>query len=315
MHVAGRAVDDDGVARVGNAGCIGDLADSRDAERARYDRDMRVGSAFLEHEPAQPLAVVVEQRSRPHGAGDDDRVLRQAVARRSIVLAEQLVHQPVGELVEIVQALAQIGVGRAQHARAGVGLHALDRGLGGEAGRDRLFEAVHPTAVIGEHAIGFEHVAVLAAVGDLAVLEQGIEIRAHGFDRRFEPPQFLRHVVGDEIGDDHPRLVQHHMAERDAIVERDAGELQRPAGGGLGARAWRWRRARPRRSSRPAPWRSSAALLLPPRYRCAAPGSAPRARRAYCRRARPARRGRSDRFPRPSPPDTRRPGGSGLPRG
>ena len=46
--------------------------------------------------------------------------------------------------------------------------------------------------------------------------------------------QFLRHVVGDEIGDDHARLVQHHVAERDAVVERDAGELQRPPRRGLG---------------------------------------------------------------------------------
>ncbi len=301
MHVAGRAVDDDGVAGVGDAGGVGDLAHRRDAERAGDDRHVRIGAAFLEHEPAQALAVVVEQRRRTHGAGDQHGVLRQPVARRRVVLAEQLVHQPVGELVEIVQALAQIRVGRAQHARAGVGLHALDRGLGGEAGRHRLLEAVHPAAVIGEHAVGFEHVAVLAAVGDLAALEQDVEVRPHGLDRRFQPLELLRHVVGDEIGDDHARLVQHHMAERDAVVERGADEMERTAGGGLERRAWRWRRARPRRSSRRAPSRWSAAPPLPPRYRCAAPGSAPPARRACCRRAAPARRGRSGRSPRRSP--------------
>ena len=235
MHVAGRAVDDDGVAGVGDAGGIGDFADRRDAERAGDDRHMRIRAAFLEHEAAQALAVVIEQRRRSHGAGDQDGVFRQAVARRRVVLAEQLVHQPVGEFVEVVQALAQIGVGRAQHARAGIRLHALDRGLGGEAGRDRFFQPVHPAAVVGEHAIGLEHVAVLAAVGDLAALEQDVEIRAHGLDRGLQPLQLLRHVVGDEIGDDHARLVQHHVAERDAVVERDAGELQRPARGGLGA--------------------------------------------------------------------------------
>ena len=47
--------------------------------------------------------------------------------------------------------------------------------------------------------------------------------------------QLLRHIVGNEIGDDHARLVQHDMAERDAVIERYAGELKRPAGGGLGA--------------------------------------------------------------------------------
>ena len=93
------------------------------------------------------------------------------LARRRVVPADELAHQPVGEVVEIVQPLAQIGIGLAQHAGAGVGLHALDRGLRGEAGHHRFIEPVQPAAVVGEHAIGFEHVAVLAAVGDVAVLE------------------------------------------------------------------------------------------------------------------------------------------------
>ena len=135
VDVAGRTVDDDGVAGVGDAGGVGDFAHSRDAERPCDDRHMRVRAAFLEHEAAQPLAVVVEQRRRAHGAGDEDGIFRQAFARRCVVLAEQLVHQPVGEFVEVVQPLAQIRVRRPQHARARVGLHALDRGLGGEAGR------------------------------------------------------------------------------------------------------------------------------------------------------------------------------------
>ena len=35
-------------------------------------------AALLQHEAAQALAVVVEQRRRPHRAGDQDGVLRQA---------------------------------------------------------------------------------------------------------------------------------------------------------------------------------------------------------------------------------------------
>ena len=66
----------------------------------------------------------------------------QALAAGRVVLAEELVHQAVGEVVEVVQALAQIGVGGAQHARAGVGLHALDGGLRGEAGHHRLVQPV-----------------------------------------------------------------------------------------------------------------------------------------------------------------------------
>ena len=47
--------------------------------------------------------------------------------------SHQLPQQPVGEIVEIVHPLAQIGVGHVQHARAHVALHLLDRRLGGQA--------------------------------------------------------------------------------------------------------------------------------------------------------------------------------------
>ena len=38
MDVAHRAVDDDGVARIDQAGRVRDLPDRRDAERTRHDR-------------------------------------------------------------------------------------------------------------------------------------------------------------------------------------------------------------------------------------------------------------------------------------
>ncbi len=222
MHFAGGAVDDDGIARLDQAGGVGDLADRRNAERARHDRHMRGRPAFLQHQAAQPLAVVVEQRRRSHRARDQDRVLRQAFLRRRVILAHQHAHQPVGEIVEVVQAVAQIGVGRAQHARAGVGLHALGGGLGGEAGQYRLVHLVQPALVVAEHAVGFEHVAMLAAVGHVAVIEQAVEVGAERGNGRVQPLKFFWHVVGDDIGDNHARLVQHHVAERDAIGQRGA---------------------------------------------------------------------------------------------
>ena len=72
-----------GVAGIDQAGRILDLADRRDAERARHDRDMRGRAAFLQHEAAQARAVVVEQRGRPHGARDDDGVLGQLFLARA----------------------------------------------------------------------------------------------------------------------------------------------------------------------------------------------------------------------------------------
>ena len=134
------------------------------------------GAAFLEHQAAQPLAVVVEQRGGAHRAGDDDGVVRQVFARRRVVVADEQAHQAVGEIVEVVQAIAQIWIGRAQHARAGIGLHAFDAGLGGQAGHHRLVDLVKPAVVVGEHAIGFEHVAMLAALDHVAVFEHFVEI-------------------------------------------------------------------------------------------------------------------------------------------
>ncbi|MGY4316764.1 hypothetical protein ACVWW1_006091 [Bradyrhizobium sp. JR3.5] len=235
IDLAGNAVDDDGIARIGNAGRVRHLADRGNAERARHDRDVGIRGAFLQHEAAQPLAVIVEQRCGAHRAGDQDGVVGQLLARRRVVLADQLPHQAMAEILEIVQAVAQIGIGRAQHARAGVGLHAFDGGFRGEAGGDRLMQLVRPALVVGEHAVGFQHIAMLAAFGDVAALQHAVEIGAQIGERSVEPLDLLRQVLGDIVGDDDARLVQHDMAERDAVGEHRAGLVQRVPRGGLGA--------------------------------------------------------------------------------
>ena len=191
MQIAGVAVDDDSVARVGDAGGVVDVADRGNAERARHDRDMRMRTAFFQHQAAQALAVVVEQCGRSHGAGDQDRVLRQAVARRRVIAAGELPHQAIGEVVEVVQPLAQKRIGLPQHAGAGVVLDALHRGFRGQAGDHRLFELAHPAVVMGEHAIGFEHLAMLAALDDVAVLQHVVEIGLQRLDGGFEVRQSL----------------------------------------------------------------------------------------------------------------------------
>ncbi len=90
-------------------------------------------AGVLQHEAAQFGAVIIEQRGRSHGARDDDGIVRQFVVRGDEALAGQLVQQAIGEIVEIMQALAQIGIGLALQLGARVVLHALDRRLGGEA--------------------------------------------------------------------------------------------------------------------------------------------------------------------------------------
>ena len=85
IDVAGNAVDDDRVAGFHQARRILHFADGRDAERARDDRDMRGRPAFLQHDAAQPLAVVIEQRRRPHHARDQDRIVGKLVAVRRVL--------------------------------------------------------------------------------------------------------------------------------------------------------------------------------------------------------------------------------------
>ena len=61
---------------------------------------------------------------------------------------------------------------------------------------------------------------MLAAVGDVAVLDQPVEIGAQGGNGGIEPLEFVRHVVGDHVGNDDARLVQHDVTERDAVRQR-----------------------------------------------------------------------------------------------
>ena len=197
---------------------------------------MRVGGAFFQHQSAQALAVVIEQRRRTHRARDQDGVVGQLFARRRVILPDQLPHQAMAEVFEVVQPIAQIGIGGAQHAGAGIGLDAFDRGFCGEAGGHRLVQLVRPAVIVGEHPVGFEHVAVFAAVGDVAALQHAVEIGAQFGQRRVQPLDFLRQVLGDVIGDDDARLVQHDMAERDAVGQDCAGLVQGMTRGGLGAR-------------------------------------------------------------------------------
>ena len=71
------AVDHDGIARLDARQHVRRAADDRDIERPGHDGDVAHRRSLLEHQTAQPRAVVVEQLRRPHVAGDDDHVVGQ----------------------------------------------------------------------------------------------------------------------------------------------------------------------------------------------------------------------------------------------
>ena len=64
---------------------------------------------------------------------------------------------------------------------------------------------------------------MLAAVHDVAVLKELVELGAERLHRRLEMFQFLRDIVGDVIGDDDARLMQHDVPQGDSVRQRPAG--------------------------------------------------------------------------------------------
>ncbi len=82
--------------------------------------------------------------------------------------ARELLQQAVGQIIEIMQPFAQIGIGLALQFGARVVLHPLDGRFGSQAQLESLAQAPQPAAIIGEHAHCFEHVAMLAGAETVA---------------------------------------------------------------------------------------------------------------------------------------------------
>ena len=217
MQLAAFGVDDGGIAGLDRLQHALDLGQRGDAERARHDGDMAGGAALFQHQAAQTLPVVVEQLGGAHGAGDDDGVLRQAAGGGRADAAGQQAQQAIGQIVDIMQPVAQARIGQAQHARAGIVAHALHGGLGGQAGEQRFVEAPPPAVVVGKHAERLQHLAVLAGARHVAALHHAVDGAGEILDGLAKPALFELDVLGDQPGDDDARLVQHHMAKRHAF--------------------------------------------------------------------------------------------------
>ena len=77
MHLGVVAIDDDRVAIFGQRHHARCLADHRNAHGARDDHHMAGHRAVFEHQAAHVFARIIEQLGRPHGARDDDRIVRE----------------------------------------------------------------------------------------------------------------------------------------------------------------------------------------------------------------------------------------------
>ena len=241
------------------------------AERAGHDGDMaRRRRPPRAPAPRNRCAVVIEQLGRAHIAGDENRVLRQRY-RPPPCPPRRRGGAAAGWRDRRCRAAA-----RAHKDRSGA---SCARGCRCARARRRLrrsspvctasSQPPQPAAIVGEHAEGFEHLAMLAGARQIAALRASRRsCRSAPSMACVEPRAAQLDVLGDQLGDHDARLVQHHMAERHAFG--DARPVKR--GALVAARVLRprrlaSRRAGPRRSSRRAPWRWSAAPRLPRRYR------------------------------------------------
>ncbi len=85
------------------------LADGHEPERLGDDRHVRDRRALFQHHRPHLGAVIFEQLGRTHVAGDENGVLRQFLAAIAGAVAGQHAQQAVGEIVEVVQPILDVG--------------------------------------------------------------------------------------------------------------------------------------------------------------------------------------------------------------
>ncbi len=142
-------------------------------------------------------------------------------------VADQVLQQPVGKILEVVHPLAQVGVGHLAHPRVDVVVDLLHRRLGGQAGVDRLADPPQPTHVLRDHPVGLEHVAVLAVAADRGRAQHVVQRPVHVGDRLAQALVLDAGILGDDLADGEARLVQDGDAEGEAAVQAGAFEPRR----------------------------------------------------------------------------------------
>jgi hypothetical protein len=195
-------------------------AHHRNAHRPRHDHDMGGQRAFLEDHPLEAAAVVFEQFGRAQIARDQDRVGLEPHRRGRAQLARDDPQQAVRQVFKVVHAVGEQRIVDLAHPHAGVLLDALDGGLGGEAGIDRLVDAAAPAFVVGEHPVGFEHFLMLAPDAEFGLAGHAVDLLAHAVEGAIDPLALGLGVFGHDMLDHHARLVEHRLSDREALDQR-----------------------------------------------------------------------------------------------
>ena len=126
-----------------------------------------------------------------------------------------------------MQPVAHERIGLAHHPRPRIVAHALHGCLGGQARQQRFFEPPPPAAVVRQHTEGLQHLPVLARARHVTAIEHTVDHARQLVDGLLEAPSFELKVLGDELGDDDARFVQHDVTEGNAFGDRHTGKTLR----------------------------------------------------------------------------------------
>ena len=204
MDDAGVAVDQNGIAvqRLGRDAA--GVNHQRNRQSARDDGGVAADRTLFEHDAFQFAAIFQEFRGADV-AGDQNRVFGH-LGPGILALSGQDAQQAVGEVVQIVQPFAQIGVGHLFQPRPRRALFLFHRGLGRQAALDVLFHPAQPAARMGEHAVGFEH--RLLVLVEAFRLQQVIDRHAQHADGGADAVDLGQGIVGDGVRHDNAGFMQ-----------------------------------------------------------------------------------------------------------
>ena len=132
--------------------------------------------------------------------------------------AGQVAQQAVVEVFQVVQPLAQVRVPRLAQPRPVLGAHPLHRRLGGQAVADRFLERAVPAPIMGEHAVGLEHL-VGGADQAMVALEHVVDLLLQRLDGGAQAQLLGRRVVAEQLLRRYRLFVQHHLAVGQAVGE------------------------------------------------------------------------------------------------
>ena len=160
--------------------------------------------------PAMPRAC-----QSSSSAGPSRRASRIAPFghRRTRGLAGQRGQQPVGEILHVGEAFAQIGVADPPHPVMQLAGDTLHRGLGRHAAADDVADAAQPAGIGRHQPIRLQHLARRGHVGRAPIVrhvgEQVVQAALHAVHRLVQP-RLLRLRIIREQPDDRAGGAQQH---------------------------------------------------------------------------------------------------------